>query len=189
MVKLDWSRTCAQWVRELGQMDPVAWQRLFDRRRPGIVAIAANQGLSHADADDVASEVIVSLLKNMQEGRFEYDDSRSFNGLLVTMTRNKTADFLRRNARSPRQIAEGHDTEDRIRNGWDNDDERLWRLVEAWLKEQADSGNRDVEIWQMTQEGRSVAEVAAHFGLSSSGAVYTARYRVKKGLEDILAKE
>src|SRR5262249_28489362 len=96
MARVEWSSTAVDWVSRLCQHDPAAWERFMRRRRPGIVTIGLRLGLTQAEADALANDLAFALFEQMRDGKFVYDGSRSFNGLLYTMARNRATDLLRK---------------------------------------------------------------------------------------------
>lgn len=188
MARFDWSATRTMWIRGLGSEDArekeAAWRWFMDRRRPGVIEIARGRGLSEADAEAVANDVEAALFKRVSEGKFVYDGTRSFNGYLATMARNRATDVLRERGGGPRQMPDEFDVEERVRRGWDEEDERRWRALEQAIEEmeKGEKGARDLAVWRRRHlEDRPVAEVAREFQMSP-GAVYQACYRVNERL-------
>jgi RNA polymerase sigma factor (sigma-70 family) len=183
MTKLNWSSTSTAWICQLCQLEPAAWQRYMRTRRPGILTIAVSMGVSPADAEAVTNDVEAALFERMKEGKFTYDGGGSFNGYLYTTARNKALDFLRRRGAQPQELPEGYEVADRVRQGWDSEDEQRWQALQEWTQQmEAEGGGRDLEIWRATAvEGRPVAEVAKEHGLTPA-AVYRARYKINERL-------
>ena len=190
MSKVDWSSTCTAWVAGMAGGDPDAWARFMKRRRPGLVRIAASRGLGPLDAESVANDVEATLFQRMAEGKFVYDGSRSFNAYLATMVVNKATDYLRARGAQPRPLAPEEDPAERVQSGWDSEDDRRLKALEAWVRgmEQSGAGARDLEIWRRSAlEQRPVADVAREFDVSP-GAVYQARHRVNERLRAFAAE-
>ncbi len=72
--------------------DAAAWSEFVERYRPMIRAWCLKWGSQNSDADDVAQEVLVRLLKAMS--KFEYDPTRSFRAWLKAITHNARNDFV-----------------------------------------------------------------------------------------------
>jgi RNA polymerase sigma-70 factor (ECF subfamily) len=84
--------------------DQEAWRQLVRIYGPLVVSWCRRCGLQESDALDVSQEVLVGVDQSL--GRFEHRSrpggaSGSFRGWLWTVTRNKLADFHRRNSRHP----------------------------------------------------------------------------------------
>jgi RNA polymerase sigma-70 factor (ECF subfamily) len=72
--------------------DPTAWDEFVDRYRPLIRAWCLRWGSQPSDADDVAQEVLLKLLKAMKS--FQLDPSRKFRAWLKTVSQNAWHDFV-----------------------------------------------------------------------------------------------
>jgi RNA polymerase sigma-70 factor (ECF subfamily) len=168
--------------------DPRAWGAFVRRYAPAVEAWCRRWGLQSADAEDVTQEVLLRLVRHLND--FPYDPAKGrFRGWLQTVAHNAWRDL-----RDSRQKA-----------GWGAGDPHVQRL----LQEQADrSGLAEsleeqfqAELYEEAQarvqlrvsrdtwlafqllvlEGRPGAEVAAQLRLKVA-AVYAARYRVQKML-------
>jgi RNA polymerase sigma-70 factor (ECF subfamily) len=87
-------RTSATLLGRLRQSpdDSEAWQEFVARYRPRILAWCAARGLQTADVEDVAQTVLLRLVSNLRD--FRYDRSRSFRAWLKTVTQNVLSDYL-----------------------------------------------------------------------------------------------
>jgi RNA polymerase sigma-70 factor (ECF subfamily) len=83
--------------------DREAWDEFVRRYQPMIHAWCVKWGLQAADADDVAQDVLVKLLKAMRS--FQYDPARSFSGWLKIVTHHAWTDFYNDRRKEPGQIA------------------------------------------------------------------------------------
>jgi RNA polymerase sigma factor (sigma-70 family) len=189
MATLNWSTASTAWVTQLCQLDPDAWHRFMQTRRPGIIIIARCTGVSPADADAVANDVEFTLFERMKDGKFALDHDGSFNGLLYTMARNKALDFLRRTGREPQRLPEDCDEATDVRRQWDSQDEQRWRLLQEWVqKMEAEGGGRDLEIWKATAlEARPSHEVARDHDITTE-EVFRAKYRINERLRALAAR-
>lgn len=86
--------------------DNEGWKRFFDTYWKLIYGAAVRSGLSDAEAQDVVQETVLSVAKKMNE--FKYDPALgSFKGWLLTLTRWRIGDQLRKRARHER-LGEPH---------------------------------------------------------------------------------
>jgi len=75
-----------------------SWREFFDSYWRLIYGVAIKSGLTHAEAQDVVQETIVSVSKNMKD--FRADPSfGSFKSWLLTLTRWRITDQVRRRGR------------------------------------------------------------------------------------------
>jgi RNA polymerase sigma factor (sigma-70 family) len=81
--------------------DQESWRQFFDSYWRLIYGVAIKSGLSHAEAQDVVQETVVSVSKNMKT--FRADPSfGSFKGWLLNLTRWRITDQVRRRGREAR---------------------------------------------------------------------------------------
>jgi RNA polymerase sigma-70 factor (ECF subfamily) len=78
--------------------DQSSWRRFFDTYWQLIYGTALKAGLSHAEAQDVVQEVVISVAKKMGEFRASAE-AGSFKAWLLNITRWRITDQLRRRAR------------------------------------------------------------------------------------------
>lgn len=90
--------TSTQWslIERLKQWDDQeSWRKFFDRYWKLIYSVAIKSGLTHAEAQDVVQETIVSVSKNMKT--FVADPALgSFKSWLLNLTRWRITDQFRR---------------------------------------------------------------------------------------------
>ena len=90
----------------------VAWSDFVTRYRPPIVRLARGVfRVQEATADDLANDILVKLLCEMQ--RFEYKPEESFRRWLRTVTKNTIRDFFRKENRRL-DIATGDSNEQQL---------------------------------------------------------------------------
>ena len=78
--------------------DEASWRVFFDTYWRLIYSVASGAGLTHAEAQDVVQETIISVAKDIQ--KFRRDRSKgSFKGWLRNLTRWRIADQLRKRGR------------------------------------------------------------------------------------------
>lgn len=75
--------------------DQEGWKTFFDTYWKLIYSTAIKAGLTHAEAQDVVQETVISVLKSMPT--FEYDaDKGSFKNWLMRLTKWRIVDLLRK---------------------------------------------------------------------------------------------
>ena len=168
---------------------PDAWERFVRLYTPLLVAWAARQGLRGADAEDLAQEVLVKLLRLMPD--YRRGSGQSFRDWLFTVTRNQAVDHRHRRATRPLPAADGLSGAD---GATDPDavaeiDEREYRL--GLLRGALEVVRTDfdpetvVAFTQTVLEEKPARDVAVELGLTP-GAVYMARSRVLARLREHL---
>jgi len=168
--------------------DGAAWSEFVQQYRPMIRAWCLKWGSQNSDADDVAQDVLVRLLKAMS--KFQYDPARSFRAWLKAVTHNAWNDFV--SSRRPNS-AETTDCFDSIVDSSDALADLEERMEDAFNRELLDLAMRRIEqrvkptTWQAFRltalENRPGAEVAEELGLAIA-LVFVARHRVQKMLEE-----
>jgi RNA polymerase sigma factor (sigma-70 family) len=84
--------------------DQSAWSAFIDRYGPQIHAWCLRRKLQEADAQDVTQMVLVKLVRQLPN--FRYDPSRSFRGWLRTLTAHSWSDFIGDQVRGVRGSAD-----------------------------------------------------------------------------------
>ncbi len=174
--------------------DQASWQVFFDIYWRLIYGVALKAGLSKTEAEEVVQETMLSVAKHMP--KFEYkQDGGSFKGWLLTMTRWRITDQMRkRGPLTPVSLASdlsGSDTEIEARmqelltqsvshsldKFWDAEWEK--NILEAALKKvkrQLDPQKYQVFDFYVNK-GWPAEKVATTFGISVN-QVYLAKHRV-----------
>ncbi len=172
--------------------DAAAWSDFLAIYRPVVVRMACGRGLQHADADDLAQQVFLSVAKAIEDWQ---PDSKGppFRAWLARITRNAIVNALTR----PRPDAAGGSTSvhEMLRELPVRDGETTQLLVEEsrreamrWAAGEIRSEFTEVTwvmFWKTSIEGASVTEVA-HQQNKTPGAVYMARFRVMQRLKEKL---
>lgn len=185
----------------LGQirgMDAAGWSRLVITFGPIVYRWCRRAGIREADAADVVQEVFATVARGIQ-GFERQKEVGSFRSWLVTITRSRVRDHLRRQARHLHPVG-GSDALDQLNQVPDNsltddldssisaDDiqSSLARRVMTILKSEFEP-----VTWQAfvmtTLDGLSPAMVAERLQLSLA-SVYQARTRVLRKLRQRLAE-
>jgi RNA polymerase sigma-70 factor (ECF subfamily) len=163
--------------------DDTAWREFPAIYRPVVYRLARQRGLQHADAEDLAQRVLVTI--NRAIGSWEAKASRGpFRHWLARITRNAILNALTR--RRPDRGAGGtailemlgaHPQPDRqTRESLEREYRRsLFRWAARRICDEFRGATWEA-FWLTTAEGIGVAEAAATLG-KSRGAVYAARSR------------
>jgi RNA polymerase sigma-70 factor (ECF subfamily) len=173
--------------------DQQAWDSFVARYGPTIFAWCRQQKLPEADAEEVTQNVLILLAEKMRS--FAYDPTRSFRGWLRTLTRHAWSDYLTARQRVGRgsgdsevldilaRVPAREDLVSQLEGHFD-----LEVLEEAGARVQLRVDKASWDVYQLTTvQGLSVQEAAQKLG-KSVGAVYKARQRVHKLLQDEVRK-
>ena len=168
--------------------DQAAWSEFVERYRPMIRDWCLRWGAQNCDADDVAQDVLVRLLKAMN--KFQYDPVRSFRAWLKAVTHNAHNDFF--SSRRPGSV-ETTSGLDSIVDSNDALADLEEKMEAAFNRELLALAMRRIEhrvkptTWQAFRltalENRPGAEVAEELGMAIA-LVFVARHRVQKMLEE-----
>jgi RNA polymerase sigma-70 factor (ECF subfamily) len=168
--------------------DAASWQRLVDLYAPLIRDRLRQQSLQLADADDLAQEVLVVLVRELPH--FQHRRKGAFRAWLHKITVNRLRDFCR--ARQTRPAATGDSGVMRMLEQLDDPHSelsRLWEqkhdqyIVQRALKliESEFAPTTWRAFWRVTRDSVDADTVAAELGVSIN-AVFIAKSRVLKRL-------
>ena len=168
--------------------DAASWQRLVDLYAPLIRDWLRQQSLQLADADDLAQEVLVVLVRELPH--FQHRRKGAFRAWLHKITVNRLRDFCR--ARQTRPAATGDSGVMRMLEQLDDPHSelsRVWEqkhdqyIVQRALKliESEFAPTTWRAFWRVTHDGVDADAVAADLGVSIN-AVFIAKSRVLKRL-------
>jgi len=179
--------------------DQKSWDE-FDRTyRRLIIAFALNQGLDQEEAKDVVQETWLAVVKAI--GKFEYDPARSsFKNWLLTVTRHRIADYIRRRPQEleaqPRRADDSTRTSTVARLPDPNSPalEVVWD--EEWKRTLVDQAMERLKANVSTQhfqilylsvvKEQPAAKVAAALGVNIA-KVYVVRHRLAPRLKKLIA--
>ena len=170
-----------------------AWRMFLDRYNPLIARWCQRAGLQPADADEVHSRVLASLVGAMPQ--FSYDPAFSFRGWLKTVVNNAIRTFWREWALKPGNRGYGGNSQIeqvsipspllRLAEELDeqlSDDLRLAEQVIARVRQRVEPHTWEA-YWRTAIDEEPAADVARDPGIST-GLVYVAKGRVAKLLRE-----
>lgn len=172
--------------------DDAAWEEFASIYRPIIVRIALRKQLQFDDAEDLAQQVLMLVLKNISKWKSDPTRAR-FRTWLQTVVRNATMNEL---ARRPKDQASGGTNSLQQLNQCPDKADSLWFDLE-WQRETLRWVARQVRgefepttwtaFWETAIEQLPAQEVAQRIG-KSIGAVYIARSRVMQRIKQRIAE-
>lgn len=166
------------------QFDQNAWEEFVRRYARVLRDWARRWGIQGSDAEDLAQEVMLKLVRQMRD--FRYDPTQSFRGWLKTVAYRTLARQRERSRRSvslgesgqghPVDSVEAHEDLDRLLRS--QAEQELFEL--AAERVQARVRALSWHAFAMSAiDGLRGEEIAKRLGISLS-AVYVAKYRVQK---------
>ncbi|MFO0448963.1 MAG: RNA polymerase sigma factor [Pseudomonadota bacterium] len=172
--------------------DDAAWEEFASIYRPIIVQIARRRHLQFDDAEDLAQQVLLLVLRNI--GKWKADPTRArFRTWLQTVVRNATMNAL---TRRPIDQAYGGTTSLQQLHQRPDKADSLWFDLEwqretlRWVAQQVRGEFESTTwaaFWGTAVEQLSTQEVAERLG-KSVGAVYIARSRVMQRIKQKIAE-
>jgi RNA polymerase sigma-70 factor (ECF subfamily) len=169
--------------------DPAAWERLVKLYAPLVASWCRRWGVAEQDVVDVLQDVFSAVVRHLD--RFHKDQpTDTFRGWLLTITRNKTRDYFRRQAREPAAFG-GTEASLRLQQVLDpqavdeaNSTEAADEVEFGEVLQQALQSIRGEfhertwqAFWGVAIEGRSTTDVAADLCMQP-GTVRVAKSRV-----------
>lgn len=187
----DWPETNDSLIlRVKDSADAAAWSDFLAIYRPVVVRMACGRGLQHADADDLAQQVFLSVARAIEDWE-PLPGRPPFRAWLARIARNAIVNALTR--RKPDAAGGSTSVQQLLRELPDRSDETTRQLIEEsrrealrWAADEVRDEFTEVTwalFWQTSIEGQDVADVAALHG-KTPGAVYMARYRVTQRIKD-----
>lgn len=179
-------------VRLKDRSDQEAWGEFVEIYRPVVYRLARRKGLQHADADDLAQQVLAAVAAAID--RWQPDPTRGrFRSWLHRIARNLIVNALTR--RAPDRAAGDERADDLLacQPAPDGPDSELLRTeyrseVFHWaarrVREEFQPDTWQA-FWHTAVDGQPVAEVARALG-KKPGAVYAARGRVMRRLKEVV---
>ncbi|WP_231691010.1 sigma-70 family RNA polymerase sigma factor [Aureliella helgolandensis] len=170
-----------------------AWTEFVELYRPLVIRVARAKGLQHADAEDLAQDVLATVGRAVDS--FDPAAEGSFRGWLFKITRNLCINHLTR-GRGP--IGSGDSDVQRILLQLPADEATVtlfatehrrmrFRQAAEALKPSFQESTW-LSFWWTTVEGRSIESVAEALG-KTNGSVRVARCRVLAKLKEALQQQ
>lgn len=170
--------------------DAAAWSEFLAIYRPVVYRLARSRGLQHADAEDLAQQVFMSIVRAIE--RWEPGaDMPPFWAWLYRIVRNAILRAVTR--KKPDKGAGSTSVQELLQETPEADEE----VTAAFLRESRLEifrwAGREIRgeftaatwsmFWETSVKGRSIAETAATYD-RSTGSVYMARYRVMQRIKE-----
>lgn len=172
--------------------DQEAWREFTAIYQPLVLRLGVQRGLQHADAQEVAQEVLLAVAGAIE--RWEPDPNRaSFRTWLFRIARNLMINLLKQKQRLP-LAAGGTDMIELLQQQPARDGDSEWfdqefrRELFRWAAERIRGEFRESTwqaFWRTCVVGEDIAVVADRLKLSV-GAMYVARSRVMTRLKQIV---
>lgn len=172
--------------------DNAAWEEFASIYRPVIVRIALRKQMQFDDAEDLAQQVLLLVLKNIN--KWKSDPARArFRTWLQTVVRNATMNALSRRPKD--QASGGTDSLQQLHQRPDKADSLSFDLewqreTLRWVAHQVRGEFESTTwtaFWDTAIEQLPAQEVAEKIG-RSVGAVYIARSRVMQRIKQRIAE-
>ena len=186
----NWPDTSESLIQRLNDpQDVAAWTEFLAIYRPVVVRMAQRRGLQHADADDLAQRVFLSVAKKV--GAWEpYNTETRFRNWLGRIARNATLNEFTRAKPDRAAGAGGHDAildqvpdASHLSSALMIETRRQAVLAAAYAVQPEFSASTWSMFYQTTIEEIPIKDVAEQLG-RSSGAVYIARCRVMQRIKE-----
>jgi RNA polymerase sigma-70 factor (ECF subfamily) len=168
--------------------DAADWHRLQDIYLPMIRSWLARVPGAGDEADDLAQEVLVVVIRELP--RFERRRDGSFRAWLRQITVNRVRAFWKLRQRQPRAgmgeeadrlLAQLADSDSDLARQWDQEHDRhVFQKLLALVQRDFEPSSWDAFV-RFALEGQPAAQVARELGLSEN-AVVLAKFRILKRL-------
>ena len=177
-------------VRLADRADHEAWQEFSQIYRPVVYRLALHKGLQHADAEDLAQQVLTAVSKAID--RWQFDPARAkFRTWLHRIAHNLIINALTRGSPDRATGSDGSLEQLAQQPAPDGPDSELVRIefrreVFRWAAERIRREFHESTwdaFWQTSVENQSVEDAANKLEMSC-GAVYAARSRVMRRLKE-----
>lgn len=181
------TRTTTQLLEGLRHpSNDACWTEFDSRYRPILINLAMRQGVSEADAPDVAQDVLAGFAKAYAAGRYDREKGR-LRMWLMGMARRSIADWKRK-ARSRGVALEeaAEPADDGMEAMWEVE-QRQFVLRTAFERMRAESkfSPESMRLFQMhVIEGRGVEQIVEELGVTAHD-VYQAKSRCLSKLREI----
>ena len=170
--------------------DAASWSVFLSIYRPVVIRMACGLGLQHADADDLAQQVFLSVVKAIEFWEPEAHQP-PFRAWLARITRNAIVNALTR--RKPDAAGGSTSVQELLCDLPDGDGETTQLFLNESRREAIRWATEEIRseftegtwamFWLTSIDGESVAEVARRQN-KTPGAVYMARFKVMQRLKE-----
>ncbi|HEY2883341.1 MAG TPA: sigma-70 family RNA polymerase sigma factor [Pirellulales bacterium] len=177
-------------VRLTDRADQAAWHEFAQIYMPVVYRLALRKGLQHADAEDLAQQVLAAVSKAID--RWQSDPTRAkFRTWLHRIAQNLIINALSR-ARPDRGSGDTRTLEHLVHQPAPGSAESEFvrtefrREVFRWAADQIRHEFREPTwnaFWRTAVDNQTIEEVARHLQLSC-GAIYAARSRIMRRLKE-----
>lgn len=178
-----------------GLLDPrndEVWRGFDARYRPIIIAVARHLGLGNEDAEDVAQQTLLDVVRGHREGKYVRGKGR-LRWWILGIARHRIADIHRRRIRRLDQLGDSelNDIPDdaRLEEVWDAEQERA--ILEAAMTELracSRTESQTLRAFEMVARCGMKAElVAAECGMPVA-EVYRVKHRLTKRLREFVTR-
>ena len=163
--------------------DAEAWSEFAEIYYPLVIRMCRQKGLQHADATDVAQEVLGRVAKAVKTYRHDQPGS-TFRGWLYRITRNLTIDFFRKQNKDPLVKAAYREDLNTIQEPSEVESrdfhlafrKQMFAVVAKIVAQQVQPQTW-AAFWKTEVEHQDVASAAKELSMTA-GAIYVARSRV-----------
>ena len=166
--------------------DEKSWEEFIDTYKSYICVIIARMGISEADTEDLAQQVMLKLWKKLPE--FKYNRDKRFRNYLASTARNTVSDFIRKIKSEQARIENLNDSsllnislpdiDKLINEEWEN---FISNLALENIRKHFDPNS--IELFLKILEGNSTSDIADNLGLKINSVQKTFR-RVKEKLKE-----
>ena len=189
----DWPETSESLIlRVKDPADAVAWSAFLAIYRPVVCRLARTRGLQHADADDLAQQVFVSIARAIENWN-SVVDGPPFRAWMYRIAHNEILKAITR--RKPDLGAGSSSVHEMLHAIPQREAEASVELMRESRIEAFHWASQAIQheftaatwamFWEYSVEAQTVDDVAKNHG-RTRGAVYLARYRVMKRLKEKL---
>ncbi len=193
MVSADSLSTSTSLINQVRAGEQLAWNRFVSLYTPLILNWCHRYGIRGTDADDIAQNVFLAILKHIAEFGKDHLDN-SFRAWLWTITRSKILDELRYTKKYPRAV--GGQTLSHLDVSWPTpiesrsssesaQDLELLIAVALQIIRQDFSMQTWQAFWQSAALGQRPSEVARELGMTAA-AICMCRARVLRRLRETI---
>lgn len=172
-----------------------AWQQFDARYRPVIVGVACRRGLTEADAQDAAQQVLLEFFRSYQQGKYERAKGR-LRHWLMGIARRQISNFLRNlppEVQVPDPTSQTNVFERLEDPGSDTELDEVelveWRrgvYEECLVQVRNQFDAQTVKAFLLHGlEGKPAKEVAGLLGITPN-AVFLAKHKIVKRIQELL---